>query len=439
MQRIHLGLLAVLVLAAAAFLYQLAAAPKMPAAPRPSGGPEPAPSAYPTRILVPQAAEQGAAPRSPALARGRIVGGVVDADGRPLGGARVRVRPADDMGDTRWTTSAADGTYAAEVPFPGTWSVECSAPGKQSRDAVVEVPADSTGATTPPRADFVLLGRRSLRLSLQDAEGKPMGARLQADGMDPVQGGRLEILQDEDRPRSLPAQLHLARGGAAIEILEGLPVRVRWLAGTTVLAEGAAEERAAVLELRADFAQLRAEAGWVSIELDPLQRGEVRFLLAAAGGPLRPVQPKQAGRVHVLPAAPGPATLELQRDGCATLRFELEVPQGSVYALGRQDCEARCGVHGVLLDRDGAPLPAAVLAEPAGPVDAARHARRTSASVDGRYAFDGLAPGAWTLRCASGGESVRLNLPLDPEAARAGIALRGALSAPAPRSPSRRP
>ena len=377
--------------------------------------------------------------RSAALPHGRLVGSVVDAAGRPLGGARLLVRPADGLGDSRWTTSRLDGTWSAEVPFPGRWSVECAALGKRTRSTVVEVADDDPHAIATARADFVLLGERRLQLSLCDAQGEPMAARLQADGLDPVQGGRVEVAQDEAPAQELPARLHLGAGGMAVEVLEGLPLRVRWLAGPVVLADGVADERAVALELRADFAQLRAQACWVSVELDPLEQRAAQLLFATGGGPLRPADARRAGRVLLLPAAPGPAILELRRDDCATLRHEFEVAQGGATALGPQPCEPRCTLHGVLLGRDGAPLPGEVLLEPAGQADPARHPRSVRAGSGGRWSCSDVAPGDWTVRGAADGEPLRVTLPLPPQAARDGISLRAALSAPVPPAPSRRP
>ncbi len=103
-----------------------------PVEPTPDTPPDPAPDPKPTPDPVPVTDAPGPVVPPPTVDGGAILGRVVDPNGRPLGGARVRVRSkargglgvvvlGDVVGDT---TSAADGRFRVEgVPEGRTWAV----------------------------------------------------------------------------------------------------------------------------------------------------------------------------------------------------------------------------------------------------------------------------------------------------------------------------
>lgn len=126
---------------------------------------------------------------------GRISGSVLGADGAPLAGANVTLRPAGDLpGSPQSATTGGDGSWAVALLSPGVWTIRIEATGHLPGEGFVRVPAE--GPADPVRVEL-----RSIdEVTPAFAEGDPTGTARRW-----LEKG--QALLDQGRPGEARAEL----------------------------------------------------------------------------------------------------------------------------------------------------------------------------------------------------------------------------------------
>jgi len=261
-----------------------------------------------------------------------VMGRVSDADGTPVGGARVAVRPGDGAGAALYAVTGVEGDFALPLP-PGDHTLVASREGRPEVSAPVHVIAGRTPETVTLR--FARAGTRVVTGVIKDGEGRPLAAahvaavqRSDGEGAagepaalataiaDPGGHFKLTGLPDSAlrleirHPRYAPhhADVTAARGGLSPELVIRVPVpgaitgevheRVTGgpVASFQIEAEG---PDGAVVRFPQPGTRASRRAGPFHFALGPLAPGQWRIRVRAAG--YTPVE-----RRITVPAAPSP-------------------------------------------------------------------------------------------------------------------------------------
>jgi len=324
----------------------------------------------------------------------------VEANGAPLAGALVRVylhRPIEPgTGRPGWrlaaeTRSGADGSARAAAA-PGAYLVSARAEGWAPGLETVVRPAGepATRVTVRLVAPVALEGRTVARA-----------------GGEPVPAATLTLSRRFERgaPRGdLPAEervFAVSDGSGRFRLAPIAP-------GLFALdAEAAGRARRHLEGLSAP----RTEPLEVILGAAGLVEGQV---LDAAGAPAAGAEVALAGGEQVLTATTGPGggfALEVpprayrvsarRGDGAATLPAAVPVAAGQAVRGLTLRLGAPAALRGQVVDRAGAPVPSASIGlSPAGDPG---ELGRTLTGADGRFAFTGLAPGAFDLDATAPG------------------------------------
>ena len=102
-----------------------------------------------------------------------VTGRVSDADGAPVGGARVAVRAGNGAGAALYAITGVDGDFALPLP-PGDHTLVASREGRGEASAPVHVVAGRTPEVITLR--FARAGTRVVTGVVKDSEGRPLAA-----------------------------------------------------------------------------------------------------------------------------------------------------------------------------------------------------------------------------------------------------------------------
>ncbi len=368
-----------------------------------------------------------------------VTGRAVDDDGRPLEGVALATPPLWDGPDwdspgfrslrPLWqAVSGADGCFALDSLWAGTFELEWRAPG---RAAVVRKPVLVAGETLD-LGDVTLSQGRWIEGLVTDLQGRPVpGARVLGQpalfrflqGVDTVlhefqfkvgaNGSMIDIetVADEAGAFRLTGLLaehpayHVIAGAPGFEpvkapavVPNGPPLALALPPAATLLltlvdaTTGEPVQDTTVKGRRLEGEERTAQAATLDVASDAAA-------LTAAGVP-----PPHAGVVLLSPAGPLRNAAVVSAPGRATRGFVLPgVPAGQrvtqVVKLAR---EGR--LHGRVLDPDGAPIAGATLRLQA-PTDLRVDLPERSECTDaeGRWAFGALTGGDWRLSASAPG------------------------------------
>lgn len=327
--------------------------------------------------------------RAPVAYTGRIAGTVVDVAGTPVASASIELE-SPSAGRTLLTKSAEDGTFDAGGLEPGAWTVRAEAAGRRPETVDVALARDASA-----RADLVLLRTRPVSVRIVDAEGAPLQARLDAEGLAAEHAGHVQVEQEGLDPVSLPAARLLANARTAFSVLEATPFRVRLVAGDALLDEVLAGTDPAEIVLRADVERIRSQAAWMELDFGAENWRSVDLTLASGPEPRRNAHVQGAGaRIGVVP---GEYVVDVAWTGRASTRHALYVAPGTLVTIRGAGVEPECTLRGRVVNVARRGLAAAdVWVRPAGSDEAPSRFERTArADVNGWFTVRGLSSGRW--------------------------------------------